>query len=213
MALRGSGPGYIGIVNQPSRSLDYATRKLIADTVRDTIQAELSSAALLMQLSVERPQLLHGPCSLAAEALVLGAALVGEIPLSAIPLEPGDFWSVLNGRFWRAMRHAMDPEDDVQMLIPRIAFSLERLGLISGPIEPFVDELTELRDSADVLAAFRDVASAVLLILEHARARRLGSLMVTLAAGICDGGESHESAYQQLREHFATERGNLVRDH
>lgn len=198
---------------QPDRSLDYATRKLIADTVRETIQAELSDAAMFMQLADERPRLLHGPCSLAAESLVIGAVLVGEIPLSSIPLEPSDFWAGLNGRYWRAMRRAMDPEDDVQMLIPRIVSSLDRLGLVSGPLAPFVADLTSLRDSADTEAAFRDVASAVLLILEHARARRLGDLMGSLVAGLCAGSESHETAYQQLREHFAAERGNLVRDH
>lgn len=198
---------------QPDRSLDYATRKLISDTCRETIRAELSDAAMFMQLADERPQLLHGPCSLAAEALVIGAVLVGEIPLSSIPLQPSDFWAGLNGRFWKAMRHAMDPEDDVQLLIPRIVSSLDRLGLVTGPLCDFETELYALRDSADILGAFHDVSAAVMLVLEHSRARRLGNLMVTLAAGLCNGGESHETAYQQLREHFATERGNLIRDH
>ncbi len=198
-------------MNAPSRSLDYATRKLISDTVRETIRSELPDAAMFLQLADERPQLLHGPCSLAAESLVIGAVLVGEIPLSAIPLVASDFWARLHGRYWRAIQHAMIPEDDVQLLIPRIVSSLDRLGLVRGPLEPFADELYRLRDQADTLAAFRDVSSAVLLILDHARARRLGDLMATLTRGLCNGSESHESAYAQLRDHFASERGSLVR--
>lgn len=199
-------------MNQSSRSLDYATRKLISDTVRETIRAELSDAALFMQLADERPQLLHGPCSLAAESLVIGAVLVGEIPISSVPLDYSDFWAGLNGRYWRAMRVAMDPEDDVQMLVPRIVSQLERMGLVKGPPGDFAADLYRLREQADTLAAFRDVASAVLLVLEHSRARRLGNLMGSLVAGLCAGSESHETAYQQLRDHFAAERGNLVRE-
>lgn len=206
----------------PDRSLDYATRKLIADTVRETIRVELADAAMFLQLADERPQLLHGPCSLAAEALVIGAVLLGDIPMSAVPLKPTDFWAGLNGRYWRAMASVASPggfRGNSHHWFTRAAFidrtvrALDELGLVTGPLGDFAEELERLRDGAIALAAFRDVASATLLILEHARARRLGNLMVTLAAGLCSGGESHETAYQQLREHFAAERGALIRGH
>lgn len=203
-----------------TRSLDYATRKLIADTVRDSVHDAIGSEAMSFQLHNEIPALTHGPCSLGCEALVIGAVLLGDIPILAIPLQPDDFWSREHKLFWLSLR-ATSRERGFrgdshhwftrQAMAERAVAYLDNRGMVTGPLDYLLEDLEALRERAIALAAFRDVASATLIILEHARARRLNSLMFGLIHGICNGSESHGTAYAQLRDHFAAERGPLVK--
>jgi len=209
------------------QEVGYATRMALADAVRE----EIRDAALFLQMAQPQARQLHGPCSLAAEEFVLGAVLASPQPTlaardvsiskrrrarerSAAPtvnprllqLQPGDFWAHLHQLYWRAMLDLSDPTD-----IPAIVEWLSHRERIAGPHEPFTTELEGYRDKASSYAALYDVSGATVLILDHARNRRLVGLLARLADGICDGSESHDSAYRQLRDHFAAERGPLVK--
>jgi hypothetical protein len=210
-----------------SRALDYATRMAMGNVVAE----EMRGAALLLQTAEPQARQLHGPCSIAAEEFVIGSVLASpQTPIAsrsvsiskrrrarereraplvdprALGLKPSDFWAHLSQRYWLAMLEAPDPTD-IQALVDWLA-DHER---ITGPRELFTLELEGYRAAAVSYAALYDVSSACVLILNHARSRRLVGLLARLADGICDGSEDHESAMLALREHFVAERGPVIK--
>lgn len=210
-----------------SKALDYASRMAIAGVVAE----EIRGAAMHLQMATPQARQLHGPCSIAAEKFVLGSVLCSpqsalaargvaiskrrrarereqgpHCPPQALGLQPSDFWARSSQLYFSAMLEAPDPTD-----IPALVEWLWSRDRITGPQEVFLDELEGYRREASAYAALYDVAGACVLILTHARARRLVGLLARLADGICGGSEDHESAMLALREHFVAERGPVVR--
>jgi hypothetical protein len=197
--------------------------------IATVVSEEIRGASL--QLPEPKEHQLQGPCSIAAEQFVIGSVLASPpsavssraIPISRrrrarerefgpsvnpklLPLKPCDFWSHIGQRYWQAMLAVQDPTD-----ITAIVEWLWNNDRISGPPDGFVSELETYRRNAAAHATLYDVSSACILILEHARSRRLVSLLARLADGICGGSENHQSAQLALREHFMAERGPVVR--
>lgn len=179
-----------------SRALDYATRTLIAETVAHEIRA----ASMLLQPSIEKLEPACGPYSQLAESLVIGASLLYGPSSIATPakLEPSDFWSHLHQRYWTALASDSAPRD-----IPGLVAWLSDSGLISGPLEPYQTDLERLREAATLLSGHRDVDSAVELIREHARCRRLVDSLRRIACDVQTDRMSHKDAYLELREYFS----------
>ncbi len=182
-------------MSAPKTSLDFATRNLIAETVRQAVQTELQHAQFTVQS--EPVQQLHGPSNFTCEALCIGAVLCGAVPIDAIPLQRSDFWGQLTGRMWEAMQLAYDAR-----LIPVVVETALARGTIAGDPEHYETILGEWAAIADYQLPLRDLSAAVLLLREHSRARRLVTLLARLADGICGGSECVDSAKAALREHF-----------
>jgi hypothetical protein len=179
-------------------ALDFATRSLVAETVREAVQAELAHARFTVQS--EPAAQLHGPSSYACEAFVLGAVLAGAVPISTVPLQRSDFWAQLTGRVWEAMQQVFDPR-----LIPVVVDNAIQRGTLAGDPEHFELILDQWAGIAAHQFPSRDIAAAVMLLREHARSRRLVHELARLADGICAGNECFDSARDALRELFVAE--------
>lgn len=177
-----------------SRALDYATRSLIAETVR----AGMREAALSID-TVPVPQL-HGPCNVAVELFVIGAALHGAVSPAIVPLTPADFWSRLHGKVWAAILSCPEPLE-----LAQVASSAVLDQDAFADLDEAVTLLQDWRDLAGHHVALRDVATAVALLAEHSRARRLVRELARLADAICGGSECFDSARDALRHLFTAE--------
>lgn len=187
-------------VAKTNTALDFATRNLIAETVRESVRVAMANEAMRVD-RVPVPQL-HGPASYSAEAFVIGSVLAGVVSYDSLPLQRSDFWAQLTGRVWEAMGQVYDAR-----LIPCVVeHAIQVTSTLGGAPEHYELILTEWAAIADARTALCDVAAAARLVLRHSRARRTVSLLAALADGICVGHESHQSAYEQLRDHFAAER-------
>lgn len=171
-------------------SLDYNTRKLIAEHVREAVRDEIRDAALTLRL--EAPPPLQGPSAPELERYLLGRALRGERCPELTP-------DLFHLAFHRRVLGALVPGQP-----EATAAAMVELGQLSSDD---VHEVAALADcAADSITAPADASNAVEYLRSLARDRRTVDLLCELAAGICNRSQSHETAYQALREFFARER-------
>lgn len=183
-------------------ALDFATRNLIAKTIGEIGTVQIRNAVERERFTIQEqpaPQL-HGPCSIRCESFVIGSVLSGAVPIDAVPLTRCDFWGELTGRVWEAMTLTYDAR-----LIPAVVETAIRRGSLSADAEYYQTILGEWSAIADHQIALRDLSSAVLLLLEYSKARRLVRELARLADGICGGSECFDSAKNALRELFVSE--------
>jgi hypothetical protein len=190
--------------NEPSRSLDYATRKLIADTVAE----EIRGAASFLQVAEPTIHTMHGPSSVPTERLVLSAVLAGNATCADLGLAPEDFWPTLHQRYWLALTLDAQLNPSPHSPVPAsVVAALSGANLISGPLEDYVADLEAIR-SLQVFpqASTYDLTQAAAYLRQLAAARRLKHLLLQLAGDLTSHHASAASAYAQLRAHFAAER-------
>lgn len=177
-----------------SRSLDHATRMVIAQTIAEELRG-----ALWLQREPVAPQL-RGPCLPATEDFVIGSVLLGRVLPADVQLAAADFYVHVNSRFWESILTAVDPTDAAA-----IVADCFRRGRFSGPEEDFTAKLDGYKVNVDAELGLCDVATAAWAIRGRARDRRLVGLLAQLADGICAGAESFASAKLALRELFVAE--------
>jgi hypothetical protein len=189
-------------VSGKNLALDWATRNLIAKTIEEIGTIQIRNALERERFTTQdqpAPQL-HGPCSLRCESFVIGAVLSGAVPIDAVPLARSDFWGELTGRVWEAMTLVYDAR-----LIPVVVETAIQRGTLAADAQYYETILGEWVHIADHQLALRDLSSAVLLLLEYSKARRLVRELARLADGICGGSECFDSAKNALRELFVSE--------
>ena len=180
-------------MSKENRALDFATRNLIAETVRETVRSEIRSCALELN-QVPVPQL-HGPCAPGVELFVIGCVLLGNVSPADAGLSVGDFWAVRNQRVWRALLACPWPLD-----MSRVFNEL----IISGAFGS-LDECALLATWAEMAAEHvvdHDLPAAVRLLKTYGASRKLARAIATLADGLCAGTETVSTVKRELRLFF-----------